>query len=65
MTMRWYHFETRFMNLRDPSLIKIQTNIQNLPKDLTDMFFQVLDLAASIHMYLNSPGIQRFGNLPH
>jgi hypothetical protein len=65
MTMRWYHYETRFMNLLDPSLHKIQASIQRLPNDLTHLFFQLLDLASSIHIYLNRPGIQKFGNLYH
>jgi hypothetical protein len=53
------------MNLCDPSLHRVQASIERLPRDLTHLFFQLLDLAASIHIYLGMPGYQRFGNLYH
>jgi hypothetical protein len=61
--MRWYHFSERLGNLRDPNLIKIEINTRSLEDNLADLFFQVLDLAASIYMYLDDNEVQRLGNL--
>jgi hypothetical protein len=62
MMMRWYHFSERLENLRDPTLIKIEVNTRSLEDNLTDLFFQVLDLAASIYIYLDNNEVQRLGN---
>jgi hypothetical protein len=63
MMMRWYHFSERLENLRDPNLIKIEINTRSLKDNLTDLFFHVLDLAASMYMYLDDNEAQRLGNL--
>ena len=51
MVARWYHFETRVLNLQDPALINIQDDIGSFKEQLTELFFLAQNIAASIYMY--------------
>lgn len=63
MMARWYHFETRLLNLHDPTLNEVQANIERLKAHLTDLFSRVLNLAASICVYTTSNGREKLGTL--
>lgn len=62
MVARWYHFETRVLNLQDPALVNIQDDIGSFKEYLTELFFLAQNIAATIHIYTNSKRIERFGN---
>ena len=63
MTIRWYHFETRVLNLHDPTLIEIQADVERLRSKIKELFFQVLRLAASILAYTSKTRPEKFGSV--
>lgn len=65
MMTGWYHFETRILNLRDPTLSRIQEDIGGLRGYLTDLFFQGFHLASSITHYVGQNGLEKFGKPLH
>lgn len=51
MVSRWYHFDTRLLDLDDPGLDNIGAQTKNIRVDITKLFYQALKLIASVFLY--------------
>ena len=60
----WYHFETRLLSIFDPSLENIHDQMVAFRDQLTQLFYQILDLSGSLfHYYVDKGAAGQAGTL--